>query len=343
MHNFKKACVTTAALVLLVCLLCSLVTAPYFGGTYYYYEDAALRQELAGTIDTLVVGASYSNWGIDPRILDAELGCNSYNLSSCLQTMKGRYYLLEKELERNPVKTVIMEVSAYSLTRNRQEEGPEGDIYVLGRLDSLPERLKFSLTHFTPGEYTQILHDTMNRGLYGWKELLRGGESQLDRDAKGLHTYAFVDQLIYLSQLDAIQQTEPLPMELNPENVLYFEKCMDLCREKGVRVVLVATPITGRAILHYTGYDELVQTYRDYAEQYDCPYFDFNLYRRKIWEIRDYDSYMDLQHLSDRGVERFTTILADFLRRDAAGEDLSEQFFDTYEEAGAEVIRRTYD
>ena len=81
---------------------------------------------------TFCSGASYAMRGFRPDILDQELGVNSYNLSCSRQTMQGRHELLNLELNRNPAKTVVLELSYDSMTRNRDEEGPEGDMYMLG-------------------------------------------------------------------------------------------------------------------------------------------------------------------------------------------------------------------
>lgn len=342
MHSFKKACVSTAALVLAVALLFVLITAPYFGGKYYYYQDAADREALAGTIDTLIVGASYANWGVVPSILDEGLGCHSYNLGGCLQTMEGRYYLLEKELARNPVKTVVMTVSPYALTRNRAEEGPEGDLYLFGQLDNAPERFSFFLTHFAPSEYLSVLRDTMDRGRYAWGQLLGGGSPAVDSDARGFHGYPSLEQSVYKSFVEGLGEPEPLPQELNATEVYYFEKCMDLCRDSQVRVVLVCTPMTSRSLLLYSGFEEVMAHFQDYAEEYDCTFLDFNLYRGRYWDLPDFDSYTDLNHLSAVGAERFSAILAEYLRRDAAGEDVSERFFPSYANAQWEAREYAY-
>ena len=106
MHSSKKVFLRTLAVLLVVLGLSVLIILPYMES-----QERKTRKDLAGTVDYLVVGASHAQLGFVPSVLDQELGVNSYNLSSLLMPVTGRYFLLEKEIKRNPVKTVVLEVS----------------------------------------------------------------------------------------------------------------------------------------------------------------------------------------------------------------------------------------
>ena len=110
MHSFKKAMKSSMIFLILLTICTETIVYPYFHSETYHYQDGYVREELQGTLDFLICGASQAQRGISPMILDQKLGCNSYNIASPLMTLHSRYYMLEKELERNPVKTVIIEL-----------------------------------------------------------------------------------------------------------------------------------------------------------------------------------------------------------------------------------------
>ena len=119
MKNFKKACKTTVLFLLILVILSASVMGLFFQSESYFYQDYRERDELAGTLDTLILGSSHGLRAFVPEIMDKKLGVNSYNLAGSLMTMQGKYEMLRTEADRNPVKTVILEMAASSLTRNR--------------------------------------------------------------------------------------------------------------------------------------------------------------------------------------------------------------------------------
>ena len=159
MRNFKKIILHTLLLIIFVIILLTFYTFPYFHGESYYYQDYKVRKSLSGTLDTLIIGSSHALRSIKPTVLNEKLGINSYNLSSPLMSMYGRYVLLKKEIERNPVKTVYFEISYNALTIDKKTLGYEGDLYELGRFDNVIERVNFFKKAFSIDEYKKVLSD----------------------------------------------------------------------------------------------------------------------------------------------------------------------------------------
>lgn len=328
MHNFKKACLATLSLLLTMILVFCVYTAPYFGGTAYYYQDAKMRDSLAGQLDLLVIGSSHAFRSIDPEVLDAELGCNSYNLACAMQTMRGRYYLLKHEIARNPVKTVILEVSYNALTRDRVTEGPEGDIYELARFSNPLDRISYFFSTIYPSEYTKLFYDTMDRSSTAWEKLLKGemkpysGRGFLGLDAE--------DMTVTRAEGEAMYHSSPTMTELNADDVAYFEKCLTLCKEKGVRLILVVTPLSDKQIICNTDLETVRGWYLHYAEKYGCEFYDFNLIKTKLTDYPSDTAFFDSTHLSREGAAVFSAQLCDVLHMVDAGEDISGLFLVDY-------------
>ena len=135
MNDIKKAVLGTLSFIICVCLMSFVIVEPYFTycllGNTVYYQDAPLRKKMAGSLDVLVVGASQAVRAFDPAVLDEELKVNSYNLAVPSMSMDSRYFILEKEIQRNDVSTVVIEIAYDTLKRDRKEEGPEGILRTL--------------------------------------------------------------------------------------------------------------------------------------------------------------------------------------------------------------------
>ena len=58
MRSFKKALLSTLAVLLCFALLVAIAVYPYFACDAFYYQDASVRQSLAGQFDLLISGAS---------------------------------------------------------------------------------------------------------------------------------------------------------------------------------------------------------------------------------------------------------------------------------------------
>lgn len=329
MRNFKKAALTTVSLLLMVILVFSLYTIPYFHGTAYYYQDAAMRDSLSGSLDLLIVGSSHAFRAFDTEILDQELGCNSYNLACAMQTMRGRYFLLKEEVERNPVKTVVLEVSYNALTRNREQEGPEGDIYELARFSNPIDRVRYFFSTIYPSEYSKLYFDTLDRSSTAWEMLLRG--QMKPYACKGFQGLDANDMTITAEEAEKLYHSDALNTVPDADNLEYFEKCMNLCKEKGIRVILVVTPLSNRKIITASGLDTIREWYQDRAAQYNCEMYDFNLIPTKLEDYPMNTGFYDTTHLSREGAAVFTRQLCRIMRMAADGEAPVDSFLPDYE------------
>lgn len=334
MRNFRKTLISTLAVLLCFAMLVGIAEWPYFTKEGYYYQDAKVRRQMAGSIDTIVSGASQGLRAIDPRTLDEVLGCSAYNLSSVLDTMKGRYQMLKYELDRNPVDTVILELSYDALTRSNGTTGYEGNLYHLGRMDNAWQYLSFFIMDVKPEDYVQTLYDTVNRGITIWKQMATG---TLTRPVQ-YETHGFVPCAAATAQPEpeeypALYHTKELDLDKNEEDLKWLTRTLELCRERNIRVILVTTPVSEGRLWEYDGYDTVRSWYRELSEAWDLSFYDFNLYRDKVSHYPEDTSFYDKGHMSLEGAEVFSRDLAEVLDRADRGEDTDGLFYDSYEEA----------
>lgn len=334
MRNFRKSLAAALSVLLCFAALSAAVIAPYYIDGRYSYQDAQVRKDLAGQFDTLVSGASQGLRAIDPRVLDKELGCSSYVLGAPLQTMYGRYLFLERELERNPVKTVFIELSYDAVARAYEEHGNEGSIYQLGRSDSLVQWLDYFFHQVPPKDWVGLLYDAMTRGVTSWKRMLWEGpytpeQYETHGFLTGLESVPMPSEELYGQDY----HKEQLPTAPQEENLEYLDKCIELCRDKGIEVVLITTPVSEYMLWSNDGFDDILQVHREISEKWDVPLLDFNLKRDKLDRYPEETSYCDQHHLCEESAREFSKDLAETVKLLRAGEDTGALFYGSYEEA----------
>ena len=330
MRNFRKAMAATLGFVLCLALIAGIIVWPYFHGETFYYEDAGVRDELAGSIDTLVSGASHGACAFHSRVLDEALGVCSYNLSGPLMTMQARKTLLEKELDRNPVKTVFIELSCNALTRSRAKEGYEGELYALARMGSFRERVGYFFRAFEEEDYLGVWADTLQRGFDAWKSVLRKAPPVFDPADKGFLPRDPQDLRMDAQTFSGLHNTVAIDQEAFWDNKIPLMEMVELCQSRGVEVIFVTTPMSDRLLAQFTNLEEPRQWYLFYSQTYGCPYWDFNLYRDRDALFPDDTAFYDLYHLSEQGAETFTRELAAVYQKYRAGQDVSGLFYENY-------------
>ncbi len=336
MNNFKHLLISTVCTLIMVTTVSSLITYPYFYSETYHYQDGYVREELAGEIDFIICAASQGQRGINPIILDQELGVNSYNIGSPLLTLMGRYYLLKKEIARNPVDTVVIELCYDSLVRDRDYVSAEGDYYLLGRLTTPLERLEYFFMSARFNEYADYYGDALTRGIKCWKEL----------DYKPIGTSPKYKTKGY-EPLDANAIPMPEKENFNKEKILtdfaqenldYLDKIFALCEENNIKVIVIATPLSDGAIMSYDKLDTIHEGYKEICEKWSCEYYNFSLYKGKCDLFKDSNAFYDRNHLSNIGAKTFSYILSDILKQSSEGNDCSDLFYNTYEELRTQEI-----
>lgn len=328
MHNFKKIILHTALLIFFVIIILICSTLPYFWGESYYYQDYKVRTSLSGKLDTLVIGSSHALRSIKPTVLNEKLNTKAYNLSSPLMSMYGRYVMLEKEINRNPIKTVYLEISYNALTLDRKTLGLEGDLYVLGRFDNVFERINFFTNAFTPDEYRKVLSDIIVRSKNSFS---------IHNTIEQYKTFGYLsmpsnNQLLSDEVKEKVKNTKVLDTKIKEESLNYFDKIIKLCKNNDIRVIFVVTPVTERMILEYSNLDDIFSQYIDLAKEYNCEYYDFNLdkHRKKLYS--EESSFYDNTHMSDSGAEIFSNRLAEIIKYVDQGNNVSNYFLNSYAE-----------
>ena len=333
MRSFRKAVVVSTVFLLCVVVASVLLIEPYYLRQQYSHMDANVRNEMAGSIDFIFLGSSHGLHAAVPEVIDQGLQTTSYNLSSSFATMQGKYTMLKKEVDRNPVKTVVLELSYSSLTRNRDTEGPEGDIYLLARLDSPWERIRYFFSAMRLRDYTETYYHLLNYGIANCARVFQKVDMEPRFRLKGFSPAESNDMSKPLSEMKKVYNTQKFDETLFEENVSYLDQMIELCKEHNIEIIIVTTPMADRLLCEYgDNLDVFYHQYAAIAEEYGIAFYDFNLLKEKSALFPDENAYNDSTHMSEAGAYQFSEIFTVLLRKVQNGEDISELFYSDYQE-----------
>ncbi len=332
MRGFKRILLRALLFLVVTAMLSAAAIEPLYHTDFKYYCDAQLRRSLAGSLDYLLVGASNGYAAFVPSVADEIMGVSSYNLSGGMLTWYGRRILLEKELERNPVKTVAFEISYNSLWRDYHDAW--GDSCTFPRFDTVSERLRFFCVNTSVKEWDHIYANLISEGLDFYGALIK---NKLFGKNEPMHNVDPADKGFHAKYNSLKVEPQDLQIGVGQLDTGFVQKNLDelyamihLCKQKGIETLLVVVPISDYLIYKYDNWDELERKWQALSEQTDSPLFDFNLLRSRYATLHDADAFSDIVHMSEPGARAFTAEYAKVMELYRSGADYANLFYPDY-------------
>lgn len=278
--------------------------------------DARILTAPEDTVDVLFMGNSEMLAHVSPVTLWEEEGIASLNLGSVGQF----FYLVNGYLKlaqtRQTPRLVVLDMDALFLWEVR------GENYMINRI----------------GEVFSIFrnHDRWKEP-YREKLLITDAEKKKDgkdkeriektRKLKGYYYSMEVKAAADFDYMKPCPDGEPTSMW----NRLAFQDIVRYCRNHELPLLLVSTP----SIKNWS--DAKHETVQLLADENDLPYLDMNLYVDELGIDWDADSRDAGDHLNDRGAQKVSHFLADYLKEhyDLPDRRSEEKYAQTYEEAAA--------
>lgn len=329
MRIFKRFSLYAGGIVLVVVLASAALIMPWLHAPVDFH-DQALREKLAGQIDTLIVGQSYARDGIVPKVLDEKLSTTTYNLSGSLMPIDGQQYMIKKELARNPVRHIVVEITPDTITNDEYLNYGNGDLYVVARLDSLSERVDYLLRCVEPSDWPNIYARMLLLSLRSAANALFGRAETIEEANMGFNPLTAKNVAPDMDTARATHQSMSIFNNPREENIRAYEELIRFCKEAGCDVTIVYTPVSNIKVWQLYDQDVFYAWASEIAGKYDVPLFDFNLLRNRYALFSDETSFSDENHMSGEGAAVFSKVMADVLMRYRAGEDVSELFYDSY-------------
>ncbi len=342
MQTFKKVLISSLAFIISFLIISIAIIEPLCLSEYTVYNDSKYRESISGKIDYLFVGASGGQCSFSPVIADKKMNISSFNLSNTLLTWYGRKILIDKEINRNPVKTVAIEISYNSLSRDYHEYF--GDEILFCRLDNLGERIKF-IGKMGINEIDKTFGFLMEEGIsfdimvaeqYIGKLFNHSDISipvNVDYSNKGFTGKENKTGVPFHTSPEDRKKlcfSEKIDTNFNKRSLNDLRSIVKSCNEKNIEVIFVVVPISEQLIMCYDNWDDLSAKWKKLADELDCPLYDFNLLKNRYELFSDEKSFYDSNHMLKEGAELFTDKYCDVMNKVNNNEDVSCLFYDSY-------------
>ncbi|MGL6200373.1 MAG: SGNH/GDSL hydrolase family protein [Lachnospiraceae bacterium] len=237
-----------------------------------------ISNEKENTIDVLVAGDSASFSSVSPMLLWRDHGFTSYVCSQTLQNIQETYYMLEAALDTQSPELVVLETHIWfnSLTG-------------VGGLRATVSQLgNYYLPVFR-------YHDL-------WKPILMGNHYE-EPTYKGFKIW---DDVASYDGGDYMKETKG-ELEISYTVEIYMDKIIELCEEKGAKLLLLSTP--SPINYNYKRYNAI----KKYAKENSLPYLDLNLKAKELGIDWKTDSQDKGDHLNLSGAHKATKYIGDYL------------------------------
>lgn len=332
-----KALVAVACLLAMLIGFSVLIIAPMLHAGTSYYADADTRKQTAGDYDFLFIGDSDGLTAFRPSLFDEQTGYTSYNLSSTMMTTETERYLLEKEMQRNPVKHVVLQFSYETFCRDPEREHGDGNSTTVQRLDNFGECCDFLIRNVDVDQCMDIHSRLLTVGLSFWKDKLTGNlKSNYDASARGWRCTAGNDLQLSDEEVVSVYNSRTLSMEFTHDYTEEIASIFRLCKDYNVDIIVVILPVSAEHIWRIDGWDRFYDWASDFCADNQVPMYDFNLYKGKNDLFSDAVSYKDYAHMSEEGANAFSTAFGQVMQVLSEGKDPSSMFYTSYSEMKAD-------
>lgn len=318
MRSFKRIIAAAVLFAVFTCLFAFLLLTAFFR----YSDDTPSRKALAGTLDTLICGASTAERAIIPDKMDEILGTNTYNLSTVWQGLDGTKALLEQELKRNPgIKNVLLVLSDATLAPLKGGSSYVRYLYTASRLGDYPSRIDYLKGKNIPA----VILSGMYFGTQRFYGLWRGNDNH-----RGYFPCTSVDVRLTAKKAAQVQASLTFNTRQDAENMRLLDDIITMLKERDIRTAVAVMPYSDAMVWQYDNWQDLEDMFLSVCERYGLPFADFNLLKNRYELFSDKRSYSDETHLCSAGAEAFMPVFTEVFPRLIAGEDISAYFFDSY-------------
>lgn len=251
------------------------------GHSFTRFKDA----DNFGSVDILFIGSSHAYRGFDTRIFE-KYGYKSYNLGSSSQTPTQTLMLVRRYLDIMKPKIVIYEVYPVSFT----VDGVESAIDLIANDNNDVNSIAMATNINKVKVYNSLI--------YSFYKQFNGDKAKFTEEAVKNNGDTFIK--------GGYDEREPEYWSVVPQKKIEFEfkkyqlRCFKkVCNEvtkRGIRLVLVETPVSKTYYNSYLNHNKFVEKLNSYPE-----FYNFN----ELMELNDSLHFSDAHHLNQHGVNLF--------------------------------------
>lgn len=325
MRSFKKILLRFMVIVLFVALIDRVGHYLYesVGDNTYFTIDEL--KEVDGSIETLLLGTSLMQRGMNPEIISTELDTTCFNLASSAQPIAGSYYLLKDQISRNPIERVFMGVSVKSFVSDEDSKSTTSKLRAFDLIQSPLIKLQFLTEIAEPGEYERFLFFPARvEKVVGLSAVIRNVKYRQTEDYRNRISYPGAPFEYYgmgfqsnLEEYDGAEAGKVIPEtsvwsreKILDENITYLKKMGEICRENGVELNIVVFPHVEDYAEKQGNLADMDEYVQDFCAGIGANLYDYNYTARPdLYQILPNEVFMDRKHLNTSGAAKMAEML----------------------------------
>lgn len=272
-----------------------------------------LRQ--GDTVDYATMGSSRVAHMIDVPLLNELTGKKGMNIATSGSSYADNYTLLTKYLQKNQVKTLVLNADEFCFHSTKGYHYPFADYEYMPYFfdDTINEVYKNNVARWKYYLWTVV---PLSRYIefndrYEWSALLW---INLKKPVCKFDTTAGTE-LLYNMRYKKFAAADTLPIVKNVLTVekrdeFYFQKILSLCRSKGIKVILVTTPLFCKGIYAESNRTKFQVFIEALARKEKLPYINFY----GVQAVQNSYYFRDMTHTNIQGTRIYTRYLASQLK-----------------------------
>lgn len=288
--------------------------------------------------DTVFIGTSHGQYGIDPASVDSASGGSSVSLCMADAYPDDMYYLLRLACETQSPERVVYELDP-SYWMNEQRSGST-QIFFYQEFPASVSKAAYFMDKVANLDFRSTLAPwSYYRNLYGKiPEHFRVKQSDAYKNYDPSILEVPVGRyggrgFIYRNHADGEDKGtfNNIPWDetkVKDKALAYFERIVKLCREKDIRLTVITTPVPTDTLSRFS--DSYYQAHLYFSalmEDYGLEYYNFNYMKPELLD-RSMNGYWDYDgHMDGPMAEEYSRILGAFLSGLKEGTYVPSEYF----------------
>lgn len=327
-------------------ILINLIVTIFFNTFLNDYSITSAKIKSAShdkSFDTVVLGQSHAECGINPTVIDSVLGSKTMNCARALISVNDIYYILKDSNNQN-IKRVLFEIDSF-YWNDDQVNGKGEDSNAL-----------FFLSWKTKPEYffKETLQTNVTKGIfdYALKSSTVKEIPTIVRKKTNINYYkSFFDgtfsSFVFCNssrnysengfEARKIKSDTPYwehQFEINQKRTeceKTFKKICDYCEENGIELICFISPVHPQRI-RQENFDVSHEYFEKLCQKNNVRFIDFNYVTKEVLPREDKD-FVDIDgHTIVEFSNRITKLLCDFIKG-----DLKDCYYSSYDEVKANI------
>ncbi|HAM15870.1 MAG TPA: hypothetical protein DCP91_08450 [Eggerthellaceae bacterium] len=360
-----KVLVAIAFFALMNALL-TFVLEPYGSRSQLAWQDYEKQKSL----DTILVGTSCVEYGIDPAVINKACGIKSYNLASPSQSIEESFVGIRTAYEDHHITRAILGLSFNSLTSSTPPN--PGSAYMHNRSLYATPLETFAVTNEFLWHYgaatsayslnfpfpwasnpirslriptlaenvkAKLEHADVaamaERLESGWHYVGLGHGARkgtMDLNGSNVRQVNKAEDEEEVAGAAAIEDTATL----DPDRERTIREICAYCDERGIDLLVIMPPLPSHDVFDRDStYFETISYIEDLFADMGKPVYDFNLAEDDLYDLKP-DYFADNWHCNLKGAQVYSRSFAKFLKAYMAGENVADLFM-TPEQKYAEL------